>query len=149
MTGGTAGIGGRVQESNLESNPGDILHKYQDNSLGWSSSSTSGYIGGTPGNSVTEKAMVYSGSGGSGGIYGVETLNGTLKRSHSVGVSQPTTFDRQHPMRQSLAGELERTLSGDMNGVSKGRNLRSFVEKSFIPKPNKSKPQGKSSDHQR
>jgi len=149
LTGGTGGMVGRVPESNHESNPGEILHKYQNNAHCWNSSSTSGYIGGTPGNSVTEQAMVFSVSGSSGGIYGVETLNGTLKRSHSVGVSQPTTFDRQHPMRQSLAGELERTISGDMNGVSKGRNLRSFVEKSFIPKPNKSKPQGKSSDHQR
>ena len=144
-----------MQESNFEIEPGEISHKYLDNSLSWSSPHTSNHLGAKPENLGSKKnqEQVYSGYTGVQrtleGIYGVETLTGTLKRSHSVGVSQITVFDRHHPARQSLAGELERSTSVDVNGDAKGKNLRSFVEKSFIPKPNKSKQQGKCLDNQR
>ena len=39
------------------------------------------------------------------GLYGVETCTGTLKRSHSVGVSAAKSFDRHNPARQSIAGD--------------------------------------------
>ena len=90
------------------------------------------------------------------GICGSETPTGTLKRSQSVGVTQPGTFDRAHPVRQSIAavrpaaltvqrksmidGQLtagQSFLNGGQGGLYAANRKagKSLVEKSFIPKP--------------
>ena len=92
----------------------------------------------------------------SNGICGSETPTGTLKRSQSVGVTQPGTFDRAHPARQSIAAVRPTALAGQRKSMIDGQLAagqsflnggqgelyaasrkpgKSFVEKSFIPKP--------------